>query len=391
MSRLLTGSLPERKAVDTAFGAIAYLQSGHGPAALFVHGVFLNAGMWEHQLADLDDVRTCIAVDLLAHGESAVPGPGKLTIGMQSEMVLAFLDALELEEFDLVGSDSGGAIAQLVAVRAPHRVRSLTLTNCDTHNNWPPTNFAPIHKMASQGRLAETLEQLATDAEAGRAVLASSFEDAAALPDAVLTGFFGPFADLDRARAVQDQVVSMDSSITVAIREQLEQLRTPTLIAWGDGDEFFDVSWARWLERTIPGTVRKVELEGAKLFHPAERPEVLNRELRELWANAATHRFLSEYLDAWNRHDLDDVMALHTSDTVFTRHVGPATYVGEDAVLQAFKDDLAQALSAVEADPTERHPRRLRPRIRVVGHGRRFPGGVRLQRRIRLEGPRKVR
>ncbi len=83
----------ERLSVDTGFGEIAYLEAGQGPPAVFVHGVFLNADLWRHQLEGLADVRRCLALDLLAHGASASGGAG-LTIGDQADMVVDFLDAL---------------------------------------------------------------------------------------------------------------------------------------------------------------------------------------------------------------------------------------------------------------------------------------------------------
>ena len=79
-------------------------------------------------------------------------------------------------------------------------------------------------------------------------------------------------------------MAGMDSSVTVAIRDNLARFLQPTLIVWGTADEFFPVRWARWLAATIPGTVRCVEVEGAKLLLPTERPETLNQELRALWA-----------------------------------------------------------------------------------------------------------
>jgi pimeloyl-ACP methyl ester carboxylesterase len=96
---------------------------------------------------------------------------------------------------------------------------------------------------------------------------------------------FAPFADLAKASAVQDYVAAMDSSVTVAIRDKLAALQVPTLVVWGTADEFFDPSWGRWLEEVIPGTVRRTELDGAKLFFPAERWQEFNLELRWLWSN----------------------------------------------------------------------------------------------------------
>ncbi len=269
----------------TRFGEVAYLQAGEGPTALFVHGVFLNGDLWRHQLEGLGDLRRCLAIDLLAHGGSARPGPGELTIDAQVEMIIEVIDRLGLDRVDLVGNDSGGAIAQLVVARIPERVRSLVLTNCDTHDNWPPEAFRPIFDLARAGALAETVQALAGDPEAARAALASGLEDAGALSDETVSAFFAPFAEPAGAEAVQHYVAGMDSAATVAIREDLARFRGRTLIVWGTADEFFDVGWAHWLAETIPGTVRCVELEGARLFFPLERPE-LTEELRAFWAEA---------------------------------------------------------------------------------------------------------
>ena len=64
--------LPKKRSVATASGRIAYAEAGSGPVALFVHGVLLNGHLWRHQLAALSDMRRCIALDLLAHGNTEI-------------------------------------------------------------------------------------------------------------------------------------------------------------------------------------------------------------------------------------------------------------------------------------------------------------------------------
>jgi pimeloyl-ACP methyl ester carboxylesterase len=73
----------------------------------------------------------------------------------------------------------------------------------------------------------------------------------------------------------------------MAIEDRLRTLHAPTLIVWGTDDCYFDARWAQWLERTIPGTRRRVELEGARLFFPEERWRQLNDELRDHWMGAS--------------------------------------------------------------------------------------------------------
>src|ERR1700691_2468113 len=137
--------------VETPSGRISYAPAGSGPTALFVHGVVLNKHLWRHQVAGLSDIRRCIAVDLLAHGDTEIAPEQDVSVTANAKMLREFLDALQIDQVDLVGNDSGGGIAQIFAALNPSRVRSLTLTNCDTHNNWPPEPFKPFLEMAAAG------------------------------------------------------------------------------------------------------------------------------------------------------------------------------------------------------------------------------------------------
>ena len=129
------------------------MEQGTGPVALFVHGVLLNGYLWRHQMAELSDIRRCIAVDLLAHGDTEIAPDQDVSVTANAKMLAEFLDALKIEQVDLVGNDSGGGIAQIFAALYPERVRSLTLTDCDAHDNWPPEAFKPFLAMAAAGGL----------------------------------------------------------------------------------------------------------------------------------------------------------------------------------------------------------------------------------------------
>src|SRR5262249_33939104 len=156
-------SLPAHRSVQTASGRISYIEQGTGPVALFVHGVLLNGHLWRHQLADLSDIRRCIAVDLLAHGDTEIAPHQDVSVTANAKMLKEFVEALNIDRVDLVGNDSGGGIVQIFAALYPERVRSLTLTDCDTHDNWPPEAFKPFLAMAAAGRLRTTLERMLSD------------------------------------------------------------------------------------------------------------------------------------------------------------------------------------------------------------------------------------
>ena len=75
-------------------------------------------------------------------------------------------------------------------------------------------------------------------------------------------------------------MAAFDNRHTVAIESQLRQLRAPTLIAWATDDVYFPVKWAYWLADAIPGAKSPVEIAGARIFFPEERPETFNQLLR---------------------------------------------------------------------------------------------------------------
>src|ERR1700728_4596772 len=96
--------------VETPSGRIAYVEKGSGPVALFVHGVVLNKHMWRRQLKSLSDIRRCIAIDLLAHGDTEIAPDQDVSVTANANMLREFLDALKIDQVDLIGNDSGGGI-----------------------------------------------------------------------------------------------------------------------------------------------------------------------------------------------------------------------------------------------------------------------------------------
>src|ERR1700732_4275704 len=116
--------------IQTSSGRISYIEAGSGRVALFVHGVLLNKHLWRRQLTGLSDIRRCIAVDLLTHGDTEIAPDQDVSVTANAAMLRDVLDALGIDQVDLIGNDSGGGIAQIFAALNPQRVRTLTLTDC---------------------------------------------------------------------------------------------------------------------------------------------------------------------------------------------------------------------------------------------------------------------
>src|SRR6202047_798823 len=270
--------------VETPSGRISYTSAGSGPVALFVHGVVLNKHLWRHQLAGLSDIRRCIAVDLLAHGDTEIAPDQDVSVTANAKMLREVLDDLKIDQVDLVGNDSGGGIAQIFAALNLERVRTLTLTNCDTHDNWPPDAFKPFVDMVKAGGLRDTLNAMLADKTIFRSpgALGPAYERPETVTDEDIEAYLRPLVRSEQCtRDLQRFVVAFDDKHTRVIEPQLRKLQAPTLIVWARDECYFPVTWAHWLADTIPGAKPPVELEGARIFFPEERAEAFNQLLRE--------------------------------------------------------------------------------------------------------------
>lgn len=89
-----------------------------------------------------------------------------------------------------------------------------------------------------------------------------------------------------RTRDLARFLAAFDCAQTVAVEEKPRTLQAPALIVWGTDDIYFDVKWSHRLAQAIPGTRRRVEFRGARLFFPEERWKAFNEELVAHWRTA---------------------------------------------------------------------------------------------------------
>jgi pimeloyl-ACP methyl ester carboxylesterase len=286
-----------RRSVYTSSGEISYLDTrpdaGSGPATLFVHGVGTNADLWSGVIERLSGERRCVALDLPLHGRSPVRPDQDFSLPGLAAVLADFCDALGLAGIDLVANDTGGAVAQIFATSHPERLSTLTLTNCDTHDNIPPPAFQPLVDQAAAGLLAPgALQMLAQPDLTGASLFGTAYQDPTFLDDAGIRAFLAPVAGtLERGRQFERLLCSLNARDLTAIEPKLKTLTVPTLVVWGTDDVFFPLTWAYWLRDTIPGVKEVVEVPGGRLFFPHERPDDLVKPLRRFWGSVgAGHR-----------------------------------------------------------------------------------------------------
>jgi pimeloyl-ACP methyl ester carboxylesterase len=272
-----------RRSLDTPAGEIAYTELGSGPAALFVHGLGTSGVLWRHIIEEMQDTSRCIAIDLPAHG--GTPARDDMSAAALAQAVADLCDALGLMQVDLVGNDTGGAVAQIFAARHPDRIRSFTLTNCEAEGNFPPPEFTPVVELARQGGLAAGLAAIAADpASWPTSPLGAGYEHPEQVREEVWRAYLTPVGGtVERARDFERLVAALNPADLDSVGEALRALDAPTLLVWGTGDETFGVKWAYQLRDMIPGAREVIEVDGAKIFFPEERPGDLVPHLSRHW------------------------------------------------------------------------------------------------------------
>jgi pimeloyl-ACP methyl ester carboxylesterase len=259
---------------------VAGPEDAAAPAVVLVHGFLVDATLWTKTADALagHGVRS-YAPDwpLGSHRIALEPGADQSPRGV-ARRVIAFLEAMDLEDVTLVGNDTGGAICQFVLDTDDSRIGRLVLTNCDAFDQFPPKPFDVLFKSfrnatAIRALMAPMRSTAVRHSPAGFGMLAAQFdaEQTRRWVEPLLQDG-GVREDTARfARAV-------DSDDLLDVSTRLDRFTKPVLLVWGAADRFFKVDFARRLRDAFPDA-RLVEIEGGRTFVALEHPERLAEEI----------------------------------------------------------------------------------------------------------------
>jgi 2-hydroxy-6-oxonona-2,4-dienedioate hydrolase len=118
----------QHRQLQTATGAIHYVEAGDDHPLLLIHG---GHGHWGHWIANIDALaqhRKVLALDMPGFGLSYIP-ERRLELAEYAEAIGSFIEALGLREIAVAGFSFGTLVAATVAAEQPDAVTSLTLIN----------------------------------------------------------------------------------------------------------------------------------------------------------------------------------------------------------------------------------------------------------------------
>jgi pimeloyl-ACP methyl ester carboxylesterase len=272
--------LNERKEIELPAGRIRYREAGAGRSVVFVHGYLVDGRLWDGVVDRLSDRFRCLAPDWpLGAQQIAMRPDADLSPPGVAAIVADFLAALDLEDVTIVGNDSGGAMSQVLVTRRPQRIGRLVLTNCDSHENFPPGIFKAMPPLA---KLPGGMAVMAAPFRIG-AVARRAFRPFARtrIPDDLVASWMRP-ATSDPAvlRDLKKVTIGLDKRYTLQAARELRGSELPLLLAWAPGDSYFPLSYAQRLAAEM-ANARIVEIPDAKTFVALDQPQRLAEEIAE--------------------------------------------------------------------------------------------------------------
>ncbi len=282
--------------IDLPIGPVDYRDLGpraaDAPVAVFVHGFLVNATLWDpvaEQLA-ADGVR-CVLPDwpLGAHSRPANPDAA-LSPNAVADAVTGLLDALDLHDVVLVGSDTGGGLCQLALRSDTRRVSGLVLTNCDAFEQFPPPFFVPLFILA-RSRLAVWMLAQQTRLRAVRhSPLGFGPLLNRPLSASLTRGWIQPLLD---SAAIRHDVTrfarGMQRSELASAATWLDHFERPVRLVWGTRDKHFTIGLARRLAAAFP-RAQLDEIGDATTFVSIDRPDAVASAVRDVLAKSHTER-----------------------------------------------------------------------------------------------------
>ena len=249
---------------------VSYLKSGEGPVILLLHGGGAWSYTWRHNLEDLAETHTVIAVDMYGHGGTRKHADAQglaYTLEGTSQFLKSFLDQLGIEKASLVGNSWGGGWALAFAQRFPERTNKLVLIGSSgipgrERLEWEAMKWPII------GRLTTAMINRGNTADGLRAATAKP----GAVTDMDIDAAWWALSFREVRTAQRRFMAGLDWSET---QDAAADTKADTLIIWGREDAYTPVQRGAALCQALPNA-RFLLVGNAGHVTQEDQPQVVN-------------------------------------------------------------------------------------------------------------------
>lgn len=237
------------------------------PVLTLCHCLAANLSMWEPQLDAFSSRYRVLRYDLRGHGQTD-PTPGRYSLDLLADDLLALLDALDIDRTHFVGLSLSGMIGLALAVKAPQRVTGLVACNC-------------MSQVSPQAR-PQWLQRIATVEAQGVApmvefMLGRWFTEGfrARRPETVKR-----IGDMIASTSAEGYLGGCHAIVGSNLADRIATISAPTLVVAGEKDPATPLAVARHIHEQINGS-RLAVIENAAHLANVEQPQAFTELVLE--------------------------------------------------------------------------------------------------------------
>ena len=236
---------------------IHYAEMGSGPPVILLHKLGGWIADWRHIAPALSKSYRVIAIDMPGHGDSMINGPAPFlqSLPESAAVLLAAIDDLKIDRFDIVGSSLGATCGIVMAGLWPERIKHLAM----------------IGAALNPGVKREDLEKAVEPPgqwDAKGLPIPRSFEgamDRAGISDRAIHDE----QNASRAKAGAWVLPSQRGVAAAAVASYLPRITAPTLLIYGENGGYKNYEA---VAKAKVKRIRTVTVPGAGSFTYQDRP-----------------------------------------------------------------------------------------------------------------------
>jgi len=252
---------PPGQIADIDGVGIHYIDQGHGPAVVLVHGFGGHTFSFRHAIPALASDHRVVAVDLMGFGYSERPANADYSLTAQATRVLRLMDALGIDSAVALGHSMGGEVVMRMAALAPKRVEKLILVASVSGDRLPSLPPTPLLKpfLPALGRLT------------GRLMLRRSVYDRTFITPEMREGYLAPM----RIRGSRDGLYQMLRDGRKDKKIDFSRITQPVLLVWAAAEKVVPGFALARLQKRLP-QAEVVVIESAGHLLLEEQPDACN-------------------------------------------------------------------------------------------------------------------
>ena len=212
---------------------------------VLIHGTSSSLQTWDSIVPALVGKKRIIRLDLPAFGLTGPHPQRDYSIDFYNQFIDAFLNAIGVQQYIIVGNSLGGSIAWNQTLRYPNKIKQLILINS---GGYPKKNEKGNigFKLASTPVVGDVLLKFTP-----RGIIRKSVEDVYSDKTKVSEDLVQRYFDLLLREGNRQATLDIFKNRKFGGSEKIKNIQTPTLIIWGEDDQLIDVSNAYLFQKDI--------------------------------------------------------------------------------------------------------------------------------------------